>query len=68
MSTPFKLKYKNSAFPFKSPVKHRGPWNDAGYIAAHAKEFGEDHENHPAWEKGGKIGEAAKKFMKTITK
>ena len=22
MSTPFKLKYKNTAFPFKSPMKH----------------------------------------------
>ena len=26
MSRPFKLKYKNSAFPFKSPLKH-----DASY-------------------------------------
>jgi len=25
MSGPFKLKYKNSAFPFKSPLKHPGP-------------------------------------------
>ena len=23
MSGPFKLKYKNSAFPFKSPAKHK---------------------------------------------
>ena len=24
MSRPFKLKYKHSAFPFKSPIKHEG--------------------------------------------
>ena len=24
MTTPFKLKYKNSEFPFKSPIKHKG--------------------------------------------
>ena len=24
MSGPFKLKYKNSGFPFKSPIKHKG--------------------------------------------
>ena len=24
MSRPFKLKYKNSAFPFKSPLQHEG--------------------------------------------
>jgi len=26
MKTPFKLKYKNSAFPFKSPLKHDEDW------------------------------------------
>ena len=43
MSGPFKLKYKNSAFPFKSALKDKGDKD-------HQNAWGEDHK-HPPGEK-----------------
>ena len=42
MSGPFKLKYKNSAFPFKSPLKHNALY---GHNEPHSKKDQEYMDN-----------------------
>ena len=55
MNTPFKLKYNNSSFPFKSPLKHPGHGGKKGH--GHTTLFGTPVED---------IGKNIKKVMDDV--